>query len=172
MLSFLASCSSPPQAEPDNSQTTKSSENSNLTSKVNEEATSRSEFEENSPEGVLRRFLIAMLTGDKESLFEAALPHEDLAVLISHEVTQSQLESARETIETMPWRHLKIGDEFQLPSGATVVVDDKMVTDDRKVVTFPGNLIPLKVVRQDGRWFVDAETIIVVRKAAERLRGR
>jgi len=130
--------------------------------------------EANSPERVLREFLIAMVENDAETLAQIALPHPNMEVLTSaHEpIPQNERAAIRAQLTQLPIFRLSPGDTVSLPDGRSFEIDGLMVHEDQQWLTFPDNPFPFVLVREQRQWKVNPAPIIAARLAAEEVRQR
>jgi hypothetical protein len=119
------------------------------------------------PEQALRTFLIAMLLKDEATLRTVTLPTEDFDWLLRGQaVPADQGEKVKAEVSRQPIRALKPGDEITLPGNRTLTVQPEAVNADNALLLPEGASLPHPVVNVDGRWRVDASSIIAGRKAA------
>lgn len=125
--------------------------------------------DENTPEGALTKFLIAMTAHDKDGLKSVAIPHDELDLLfVGEKPTASTLAGFHFALALSPMKRLKVGDEIKLPGGRSLVMDKTRVNETRQALTAIGAPIPFDVLMIDGKWKVDAGPVIAARKAAKK----
>jgi|GEM_PF-4447577 len=123
-----------------------------------------------SPESVLRQFMMAMVTGDKDTAKKLAQPNKEFDELLNMipAPPADKVEQMKAVFQLIPITPLKVGEQFTLPNGQKVTVDTKMVTEKKQMLMFPGNPIPLTLVKDDSGWKVDTTPMVQARKAARK----
>ena len=123
------------------------------------------------PEEVLRRFLLATVTNDREGIKQAALPHAETAVLWRGETpSPSMAKRLKDQCRAIRFTRLGVGDRIPLPGGRIYLVTKDHVNEDRVLLTFPDGILtlPIPLVRHEDRWRVDAASVIRSLKTAAR----
>ncbi len=105
------------------------------------------------PEQVFRRFLIANLNPDEDTILNLIVDHEEAGILWA---SGSYPEDVAETL-TAQYKHMNI-----------VRVDDVDNNPDRVLLRSSASPIPIHVMRVNGVWKVDASPIIEFRIRAQR----
>lgn len=135
-----------------------------------EPETNESETTSSSPEATLRTFLVAMSTGDAETLKAICVPNDDLELLtMGGKPPADQMDQMLQYFDSLAIQKLTVGESFALPDGSTIVTDTTMVNDNLVLVTFPDNPIPFPLRRMDGSWKVDAGSLIAGRRSVMQL---
>ncbi|WP_437194437.1 hypothetical protein [Planctomicrobium sp. SH527] len=120
-----------------------------------------------SPEGVLRAFLLAVLSQDAESAQTYSLEDPDFQMLFEGEKRPEDVVAPlKATIGQLPIRQLKVGEKVTLQNKKRITVDAKMVSEDRTqlmAALFPE---PVPMRKVDGIWKVDPRPIIAAGKSA------
>lgn len=115
--------------------------------------------------------MVAMTSGDAETLKAVSLDHPDLELLLTGEkLDQARMDDIRNSVNSMPLTKLNVGDTFKIPQGETITVSGEMANENNVLLTSPGSPLPFTLRKVDGVWRVDAESIIAVRKKANQLR--
>ena len=130
---------------------------------------------EDGPEGTVRRLLLAMLEEDAEKVGELILPHPDAARLTQPRPIGPELhERLKKAYAALPLRRVARGETVRLPNGAALKVGQEHVNDNSLVIASqrPVRDLPVRVVRQEGRWRVDAGPLIEARQPPARRRRR
>lgn len=126
-----------------------------------------------SPEAVLRQFLVAMTLGDKETGKTLLRPNPANQILWQGAHPPSETaEKVRQHFQNLALRRLKIGEKVTLPGGNVLVVDDRQVNLDRVLIAAADAPVPFVLVRLDGLWKVDAKPIIAARTVASSARQK
>ncbi len=120
----------------------------------------------------VRSFLIGAITIDEDLVRNVALPHPQLSVLLSGSpLPKALLETMKKQFATMPCLPVKVGDRIKLPHGKSIEVTKEMVNADRgmfrPVMGGEPAPFPIIVVRTNGQWRVDAESVIAARLASK-----
>ncbi len=126
-----------------------------------------------SPETALRTFMLALFTRDSVTLHKVILPVP--ASYFQYLVAGQPISSVSQKrmharIAAMTIKPLKAGDVIRLPDGRYLTLTSDSVGPNRAVLVPEGSPLPMVVVRQKGRWYVDALGIIAARKAAAEAR--
>lgn len=132
-----------------------------------EEQRSRRPQRVESAERVLKRFLVAMISADREALEATTTENENLDLLLLDQRPPAIAISAfKSRVQSSRIKSHKAGEEVKLPNGKTFTVTPDLISVDRKVLSLVAMPIPMCVVRTDGHWKVDASPIIAARQAA------
>lgn len=120
------------------------------------------------PESVLRQFLSSMSAGDSDSIKVLALPNDDIAMLWTGDKPSAVvIETMQKFYRTAEIKRLKVGDQFKLPNGKTMVFDASHINDKRQQLSLPGWPLPFILVKTEKLWQVDASPVITARKIAK-----
>jgi hypothetical protein len=118
-------------------------------------------------DGVLRRFLVALISHDEAEIRATTIENPDAAILWQADPNSVPGDdAAKQLLNSITFQHLKIGDEVSLPGGGKVLMDEGQVNERRQQVTFTGNPVPFTLVKAVDGWKVDPGTMIAARKAA------
>jgi hypothetical protein len=118
------------------------------------------------PDGVLRRFLVALMTHDEAEIRATTVENPDLAVLWQSDPASAiQADVAKQLLSAVTFQHLKVGDEVQVPGAGKLAIDQNQVNDNRQQVTVSGYPGAFAVIKAADGWRVDAGLAITARKA-------
>ena len=118
------------------------------------------------PESVLKEFLMAVVVADLARIDAVSLPHPDVDVLAQGQPVPAKAEGEQRTqLDATHFVRLKRGDKVTLPGGQQLVMDESHVNENRVQLTFTGNPVPFILVREDGQWKVEPDTLIAARLA-------
>ncbi len=136
-------------------------------SRDNEDHRLNAKTPRDSPEAVLRGFLIAIAERDQETGTQLMLPNPEAEILWQGNwPSLAAAPSAKEYFQSIVFRRLQVGDTVTLPGGRALILDERHVNENRQQITCAENPVPFIMVRGEGGWKVDAGTIIAARKAA------
>lgn len=122
-----------------------------------------------SPESILRAFLIGIVEKDHETLIRTGNGEGPLELLLDGEtLTGSQLAETISHFETMEITRLRVGDSITFPNGKKIAFGEHDINSHRLKLMVPSNPIAFDLQKFDGTWYVNVDTIIAVRKAADR----
>lgn len=120
-----------------------------------------------SPERVLKRFVVALLAGDRKALEENCVAHDGLEILLTGDrPPAAALSMIRQQLEKSRVRDHAAGEVIKMPNGSTFTVAPDLVADGRKLMSLGSMPIPMSLVQVDGQWKVDPTPIVEARKAA------
>jgi hypothetical protein len=121
----------------------------------------------NTPQGAFQTFFLAMITQNRDKLHEAALPDKDLDVLLEGEKPPARVvDRLKIEIAEIKFRVFKPGDVVELPGGKKMTIKPSEVDETHAVIMAPGDPVPTRCVKLDGKWKLDASVIIAARLAA------
>lgn len=120
-----------------------------------------------SPEGVVRAFLLAVLSQDAEKAQAHSLEDPDFQLLFEGpKRPEEAVATQKALVAQLPIRQLKVGEELTLRSKKKINVNDKMVNEDRAMVMSELFPEPVPMQKVDGIWKVDPRPILAYRKAS------
>ena len=132
-----------------------------------------SQPDESSPEGVLRKFMIAMIDRDVETIMQVGNGDGPLELLLSGaELDEESKASAKEQVEKLVAKRLEVGDTVTFPSGASIELDENDVNESRLKLVFENNPVPFDLLKFDDQWYVNVDPIIAVKKAEKEVRAK
>lgn len=122
---------------------------------------------------VQRDFFIAIIKGDQAAGEKLALPNPELTILFSQSDSSTELQKeAIAHITANPYRVLKVGEVFRLPNGGTISPTQEMEKKGWVIVANDTDPLPHMLLNSGGVWKVDAQGLIVARKAAAKARKK
>ena len=96
-----------------------------------------------------------------------------MQVLLKKNGEAPDKQTAMKTIVQMELRQMKLGEQFRIPGGETVItLNEKHVADDAMMIMPAGSPLPTQLYKEKGSWWVDATQVITMRKTAELVRAR
>ena len=130
-------------------------------------------FDRSTPEGTLRQLFFAMMRGDNNLLRGVIEPvsNDDFEILSSNQ--RMDREVARSQLLNLKIRKLNVGDTFMI--GKTEMVVNENQVNDRAMLAYLGpdeSAPPFQVNQNMGIWWVNADAMIHMRRAAKKMRDR
>jgi len=124
------------------------------------------------PEVAMKKFMIAMISGDLKKLKLVTHPLQDIELLVPNITPPKEAVKQMEAMfEAIPISTLKVGDTFKIPGGqSSITLDESHINENKTMLTFPNNPFPFPAARIDGVWKIDPTNILKVRKAAMKIR--
>jgi len=125
------------------------------------EAPTENEIE--APEDVLRRYMIAVVSGDAVEIKRFMTPHEQLDVIFRgrRELPAAEKQLVTDAIGKATISRLALGDEVVLPDGRTLTMTESQVNATHQQFIFVGEEgPPVEMVLTDGSWRVNSEPIV------------
>jgi hypothetical protein len=137
------------------------------------DATTMPVFSQDTPDGAVRAFLVAMFREDKAGVEATTLETSGREVLLqsAEPVPAEAWPTITRMVTGMKLTPLKVGETFDA-GGRTVRVTEAMVNADSVVLTSSEMPLPFVVVRQGKVWKVNAAPLIAARRAAATARAR
>jgi hypothetical protein len=160
-IALLLGCSkSEPTKKRDDGATSKTASPDGITSDGPTNAASGADV-------ALRRFLVAMVSGDQVEIRATIIDNPDAEILWQGNAKSSDEKAeATRLVNSTTFQHLKVGDEVHIPGGKTLRLDEDYVNENRQQIAVPDIPIPFILAKVNGIWKVDAGTVIAGRKAA------
>ena len=125
-----------------------------------------------SPEDIFRRFMIASLNHDADSIKATILPNKDSEILWQGNPPPKEIkEQVAKSLDDLKLVPIKEGEKVTLPDGKELVVGKEMVGDKKMFVwvEIQGSRLPtpFSMEKTAEGWRIDATPLIEARKATK-----
>jgi hypothetical protein len=123
------------------------------------------------PEKVLKSFMLAMMTSNKDGVEAEILPHPNSSVLWSGAPLTDQIrQQVAVQIDTLTMIEFKSGETIHLPGNKNLIVTSEMANSSNKIIVakMGGQVLPTPFPMRlsNGQWKLDASSLIQSRLAA------
>ena len=135
-------------------------------------------FDRSTPEGTLRLFTLGVMANDANLVRSTVYPMDEGDLKYLLQPTDGQQPSSSQwqsLVANMKYDRLKAGTSWTTQGGTKMDVPQEM-DSDRGVTAYLGpremSPAPFQIMKFYGQWWVQPEPVILMRKAAERVRNK